>query len=171
MKVLITAASRHGATLEIACAIASTLEAKDIHAPVLRIDEVGPLDGYDAVVLGSAIYMGRWLDAAKDFIDIHLDQIGARPLWLFSSGPLGDLAKAAVEPEDVAALMARTHARGHHLFSGRLTKRELGFGEKVIASAVRAPEGDFRSWPEIDGWATDIARSLEAEAAVPVPAG
>jgi menaquinone-dependent protoporphyrinogen oxidase len=170
MKVLVTAASRHGATLEIACAIASALEDREIDAPVLRIDEIGPLDGYDAVVLGSAVYMGRWLDAAKDYVDDHLDEISARPTWLFSSGPLGDSPKPEIEPEDVAALVVRTRARGHHLFAGRLAKRDLGLGEKVVASAVRVPEGDFRSWPEIDGWAADIARILKSEVATPVPA-
>ena len=69
MKALVTAASRHGATLEIACAIAAALEAKQIEAPVLRVDDVTTLAGYDAVVLGSAVYMGHWLEGAKDFID------------------------------------------------------------------------------------------------------
>lgn len=169
MKVLVTAASRHGATLEIACAIATALEAQHIEAPVRRVDEVKSLAGYDAIVLGSAVYMGRWLEAAKDFVDDHLDEITSRPVWLFSSGPIGDPPKPEIEPEDVAPLVKRTGARNHRLFAGRLERRDLGLGEKVVISAVRAPEGDFRQWPKIDAWAEAIARTLNAEAETPAP--
>lgn len=169
MKVLVTAASKHGSTLEIACAIATALEAKQIEAPVRRIDEVDTLAGYDAVILGSAVYMGRWLETAKDFVDGHIDELTSRPVWLFSSGPIGDPPKPELESEDVAPLVMRTGARNHHLFAGRLQRHDLGLGEKVIISAVRAPEGDFRRWPEIDGWADGIARTLNAEAQTPAP--
>jgi menaquinone-dependent protoporphyrinogen oxidase len=169
MKVLVTAASRHGSTLEIACAVAAALEAREIEAPVLRVGEVGSLTDYDAVVLGSAVYMGHWLDAARDFVDDHLDEITSRPLWLFSSGPIGDPPKPEVDPEDVAPLMKRTRARGHHVFPGRLARRELGLGEKLVTTAVHAPEGDFRPWPEIETWAAAIARTLRSEAQTPAP--
>jgi len=145
------------------------LEAKEIEAPVLPVAEVGALEGYDALVLGSAVYMGRWLDSAKDFVDDHLDEITTRPVWLFSSGPIGDPPKPEIEPEDVVPMVRRTRARGHHLFAGRLAKRDLGLGEKVMVTAIRAPEGDFRRWPEIDGWADTIARTLRTEAETPAP--
>ena len=99
----------------------------------------------------------------------HIDEITTRPVWLFSSGPIGDPPKPDTEPEDVEPLVQRTRARGHHLFAGRLAKHELGLGEKVVASAIRAPEGDFRRWPEIDGWAAAIARTLRSEAETPAP--
>jgi menaquinone-dependent protoporphyrinogen oxidase len=169
MKALVAAASRHGATLEIACAIAAALEAKQIEAAVLRVDEVSSLAGYDAVVLGSAVYMGRWLEGAKNFIDEHIDELTTRPVWLFSSGPIGDPPKPEMEPDDVAPLVQRTRARGHRLFGGRLAKRDLGLGEKVVVSAIRAREGDFRRWHEIDTWADAIAHTLRIEAQTPAP--
>ena len=34
-------------------------------------------------------------------------------------------------------------------------------------AAVRAPEGDFRPWDEIEAWADEIAAALEAQPARP----
>jgi menaquinone-dependent protoporphyrinogen oxidase len=59
MRVLITAATRHDATREIAEAIGAGLSERGIDAETRPIDEVTDLAGYDAVVLGSAVYMGR----------------------------------------------------------------------------------------------------------------
>ncbi|HEX6207581.1 MAG TPA: flavodoxin, partial [Actinomycetota bacterium] len=52
-------------------------------------------------------------------------------------------------------------ARGHRVFPGKLVKKGLSFGEKAIVMALRAPEGDFRDWDEIRGWASEIAEALE----------
>jgi Flavodoxin domain len=54
MTVLVTAASKHGATLEIAEAIARVLAEQGVSAELVPIDEVSDLGRYDAVVLGSA---------------------------------------------------------------------------------------------------------------------
>jgi menaquinone-dependent protoporphyrinogen oxidase len=69
MTVLVTAASKHGATLEIAEAIARVLDEQDASAELVRIDDVQDLGRYDAVVLGSAVYMGRWIEPARKFVE------------------------------------------------------------------------------------------------------
>lgn len=168
MNVLVAAASRHGATIEIAQAIAATLERSNVKAEVMAPDAVESLSGYGAVVLGSAVYMGHWLDPAKRFVDRFASDLAIRPVWLFSSGPIGDPPKPDEEPVDVARLRNRTGARDHRLFLGKLSKGVLGFSERAIAAAFRAPEGDFRSWPEVEKWASGIARVLR-EGPVPVP--
>jgi menaquinone-dependent protoporphyrinogen oxidase len=66
MRVLITAATRHDATREIAEAIGAGLVERGMDAETRPIDEVTDLVGYDAVVLGSAVYMGRWLKSARE---------------------------------------------------------------------------------------------------------
>jgi hypothetical protein len=48
---------------------------------------------YDAVVLGSAVYAGHWLKPARALADRCAAALRARPVWLFSSGPVGDPAK------------------------------------------------------------------------------
>lgn len=63
--------------------------------------------GYDAVVLGSAVYVGRWLEPARELVDAHAEELAARPTWLFSSGPIGDPPKPeaddAVQIAEIAA--------------------------------------------------------------------
>jgi menaquinone-dependent protoporphyrinogen oxidase len=164
MRVLVTAASKHGATVEIAEAIADSMSAAGAAAAVVPPEEVDSLEGYDAVVIGSAVYAGRWLEPAKDLVSRLGDELGRRPVWLFSSGPLGDPPKPEEDPVDVGDLRAATGAREHAVFAGKLDRATLGFGEKAIVLALRAPEGDFRDWDRIRGWARDVVRALDAEA-------
>ena len=56
-----------------------------------------------------------------------------------------------------------THAREHRVFAGKLDRSRLGFFEKAVVIALRAPEGDFRDWDEIRDWASSIASSLQQE--------
>jgi len=165
MRVLVTAASRHGATHEIAAAIAAGLVRRRVEAQACPVEELAGLDGYDAYVIGSAVYVGRWLDGARDLVEAHGDALSARPVWLFSSGPLGppEALKPEGDPVDVGGLVEATRAVEHRVFSGRLDRALLSFAEKAVVVAVRAPEGDFRDWEAIDGFAAGIATRLGAE--------
>jgi menaquinone-dependent protoporphyrinogen oxidase len=161
MKVLVAAASRHGATQEIADAIGRTLAAEGIDASVAAIAEAGDPTGYDAVILGSAVYMGHWLDVATTFVDARRAALSARPTWLFSSGPIGDPPRPnESQAVDVDELMSMTQAKEHRLFAGKLDKGKLGFGERAVMLAFRAAEGDYRDWHEIEDWARSIAGEL-----------
>ena len=129
---------------------------------VARIDNDAPaVAGYDAVILGSAVYFGHWLEAAQRFVEEHREDLVARPVWLFSSGPVGSRLKSDdVHAVDVARIMEMTMASEHRLFAGNLDKSRLGFGERAIMHAVRAAEGDYREWDEIRAWATGILEIL-----------
>jgi menaquinone-dependent protoporphyrinogen oxidase len=163
MKVLVTAASKHGATAEIAQAIGEALAERELDVTVMPSEGVSAVDGYDAVVAGSAIYAGHWLKPAKELVQRNAEALSARPVWLFSSGPVGEPPKPEEEqPVDAAEMLEATAAREHRVFAGRLDRSRLGFAEKAIAVALRAPEGDFRDWNEIRGWASGIADQLQA---------
>jgi menaquinone-dependent protoporphyrinogen oxidase len=170
MKILVTAASKHGSSTEIAQSIGTALAQAGFDASVLAPDDVSSLDGYDAVILGSGIYAGRWLEPARRFIERHEESLAERPVWLFSSGPIGDPPKPDGVPADAPAMVKKIGARGHRVFAGRLDKDDLGLAEKVIVAAVKAPEGDFRKWDEVRAWAATIAAELVAEP-VPTPVG
>jgi len=160
MKVLVTAASRHGATTEVAASIGAALQAAGLEVHVLLPAEVTGLDGYDAAVIGSAVYVGHWLEAVRDLVEREKVALSRIPVWLFSSGPVGDPPKPADESVDSVPLAELVGARGHVVFGGQVDRKRLGFGEKAIMAAVRAPEGDFRSWSEIEAWANEIAAAL-----------
>jgi menaquinone-dependent protoporphyrinogen oxidase len=160
MRVLVTAASKHGATSEIAAVIAERLAEQGMDVVQRLPGDVTDLDGFDAVVLGSAVYAGSWLDAAKGLVDRLGAELHDRHVFIFSSGPLGDPPKPEQDPIDAAPMLEATNARDHRIFAGRLDRSLLGFGEKAIVVALRAPEGDFRDWDTIHAWADDISVSL-----------
>lgn len=156
-KVLVSAASKHGATAEMAEHIAETLRGRGLEVTVAPPGEVKALDGYQSVVLGSAVYAGHWLDDAKDLAGKVTALDPSPEVWLFSSGPIGDPPKPDDDPVDVADILQATGARDHQVFAGKIDKSKLSFGEKAIMLALRAPQGDFREWDEIAAWAGQIA--------------
>jgi len=167
MRILVTAASRHGSTTEMASAIGTALSAAGLEVVVTPMHELDGVAGYNAVVLGSGVYMGRWIPEATEFIERHAIELRARPVWLFSSGPVGDPdPKPEGDPTGIGELVASIRARGHRVFAGRLDRERLGIGEKLVVSAVRAPDGDFRDWEAVGAWAREIAAELKS-----VPAG
>ena len=166
MKVLVTAASRHGATTEVAASIGGVLTAAGHEVQVMHPLEVRGLDGFDAAIIGSAVYMGRWMEPARDLVEREKVALTRVPVWLFSSGPVGDPPTPADESLDGAALAELVGAREHVTFAGQIERRRLGFGEKAIMAAVRAPEGDFRDWDAIEGWARGIAAALARSGAL-----
>ena len=87
-RVLVAAATRHGATYELAEAIGSVIAAHGLSVDVRHLDEVENASAYDALVLGSAVYMGRWTKEARAFLERHERVVATRPTWLFSSGPI-----------------------------------------------------------------------------------
>jgi menaquinone-dependent protoporphyrinogen oxidase len=161
MSVLVASASRHGATAAIARAVASTLRARGIDAELCRVEDVADLSAYEAVVLGSAVYVGKWLEPARRFALDHAAELATRPTWLFSSGPLGEPPRPdAAHAVHVDDLLERTKAREHRLFDGKLDPDELGLVERTVTRAVHAARGDFRDRDAVEDWANSIADAL-----------
>ncbi len=161
MNVLLAVATKHGATHGIADAISEELARLGIVATVRNLESVADLDGYDAAILGSAIYMGQWMPSAHRFVDEHEAALKAMPVWLFSSGALGTDAPVPARPPVALNRMAeRIDAREYRMFAGRLDNEDLSLGERIVTRAVHAPEGDFRDWDAIRAWARDIADNL-----------
>jgi menaquinone-dependent protoporphyrinogen oxidase len=167
MRVLVSAASKHGSTGEIAERIAQVLRAA-LPGDVIDVRSTADAASYDAVVLGSAVYMGRWMEAARGAA-ARIAAGPPRPVWLFSSGPIGDPPKPDADPVDVSGIVTATGARGHRVFAGRLDRHRLGFAEKAMVLALRVADGDFRDWDAIDGWARQIADELSSLPPVAAP--
>lgn len=148
MKVLVAFSSKHGATAGIAERLASRFTARSLQAEAVDIKEKPDPVEYDAVVLGSAVYVGSWQKEAVAFAREHAAELRVRPLWLFSSGPLAE--PSLEEPKSVTELRAMLQPRGHRVFPGALDKAKLSFPEKFVIRAVGAQlnqelEGDFRN--------------------------
>jgi menaquinone-dependent protoporphyrinogen oxidase len=166
MRILVAAASRHGSTSEIANELAKELRRAlpDAGVDVVPLTPGVDLDGYQAAVLGSGVYFGRWLAEARDAIDAHADALRQRPVWLFSSGPVGHSSVPGSEPADAVEIAERIDARDHVVFSGALHREALGLRERAVVGLVRSADGDFRDWPAVRAWTDHIAAALTAPA-------
>ena len=192
-KVLVVYGSRHGATEGIARRIGEVLRAHGLAAPVVSADAVRDeeMRDVDAFVVGSGVYMGRWLKEPTEFLESHPSVLRRRPVWLFSSGPLpgstrskapGDPLTDALGPTEgsgsggrkkLQELAASIGARDHRVFLGRYDPDDppRSFPERVVRMLPMAkgvlPHGDFRNWADIEAWAIEIAAAVSSPA-VPV---
>jgi menaquinone-dependent protoporphyrinogen oxidase len=166
MTVLVAAASKHGATAEIAERIGAELVEQGVDVEVKELDMVGELDRYEAFVLGSGLYLGTWLKEARRFVEMHASELARRPTWLFASGSIVGDPPVDDDPQAVRAglvekLMAVTRAREHKVFAGKLDTRRLGLAERASVRLAHAHDGDYRDWQTIDAWAAAIAHELQ----------
>ena len=154
-------ASRHAATRGIAEVIADELRTSGLEVDLRDADAMANIADYQAVVLGSAVYTGGWLWAAKHFALARSTELRKVPVWLFSSGAIGpEGARTLDDVPEIPELMKATHAREHRLFAGRLDKENLDLAERFVSRVVQAPEGDFRDLGEVIEWAQSIASAL-----------
>ena len=166
MRVLVAAASRHGATAEIAERIAGHLTERGLSVETTTLPAAdGEIARYDAFVIGSAIYLGKWLKDATRFLEGHSAELDAHPTWLFASGSIVGDPPAGDDPKAMRAslaedLIASTHAREHKLFGGKLDNSKLGICERVPVRMAHGREGDWRDWQQVDAWADSIATAL-----------
>jgi menaquinone-dependent protoporphyrinogen oxidase len=163
--ILITYASKYGATAEIALQIGKDIQENGGMVDVKPVEQVKDLASYGAVVLGSAVYAGQWLKEAANFLTVHEAALAEQPVWIFSSGPTGEgdpveLMKGWSFPENLKPIADRIQPRDIAFFGGVLDPKKLNLPEKMIIKALKAPTGDFRDWEAITSWASSIAKAL-----------
>jgi menaquinone-dependent protoporphyrinogen oxidase len=179
MKILVAYASKHGATKGIAERIAQTLGRAGLDVSLKPVDDAGPIEAYDAFVIGSAAFMGGWMGEATTFVRRHRDALAIRPVWLFSSGPVGTErldAKGrdqltAARPKEFDEFARAIQPRDERVFFGAYDPdaAPAGLAEALMTRFMRVmpaarnalPAGDFRDWPAIEAWADGIARELQ----------
>lgn len=168
--ILVTYASKYGATKEIAEKIGQVLGQAGLQADVLPVDGIQDLDPYKAVILGSALYIGKWQKEGAAFLKANEKTLAGRPIWLFSSGPTGngdpvELLEGKRLPTELQPVADRIRPRDIAVFHGHINPDKINFIEKwAIKSLVKKPMGDFRDWSMIVAWTRTIAEALkEAE--------
>lgn len=164
-RVLIAYASKYGATAEIAEKIAETLRADGLDVDVKPAHKVRDLAEYTAVIVGSAVYMGRWRRQASNFLRFNEDALATKKVWLFSSGPTAegdpaDVMEGWTFPKNLQPVADRLQPEDVEVFHGSLDTEKLNFFERWIIKNVKSPVGDFRDWDDIADWAGYIADEL-----------
>jgi menaquinone-dependent protoporphyrinogen oxidase len=146
--------------------LGAALTAQDLRVDVRPAAEVQGVEGYDAVIVGGALYMGRWHRDARRFVKRNAKALQSLPIWFFSSGPLDDSAARNELPpiSQVERMMNWIGARGHRTFGGRLLPDAKGF---IASRMARVHSGDWRDPRLIRAWAGEIAGALRAGPAVP----
>ena len=163
-RVLVTAASRYGSTAEIGEAIARRLSEEGLDVDSVAPERVKDVACYDAIVVGSAVYYGHWLVPATELLRDNAAALAGKPVWLFSSGPIGSRGHELPKGDavDVAELVELSGARGHRVFPGRLDASRLRLRDRALVRAMRAEEGDVRNWDDVDAFALRIAEALQS---------
>jgi menaquinone-dependent protoporphyrinogen oxidase len=161
-RVLVAYASKHGSTAEIAEAVTEELRRSGHETDCERAGDVKALDGYDAVVIGSAVYIKRWRGDAKHLLRKQGKALAEMPFWIFSSGPTGDPADDDpewLEPPKIISRAEELGVREHVVFGGRVAP-DGGPMARSMAENVPEEFRDRRDWNEIRGWARRIAAEI-----------
>jgi len=172
VKVLVAYASKYGSTKGIAEFIGEKLRYHGLDVDVRDVTLAGDLTGYDAFVIGSALFMGHWMKEAKEFVSKNQSTLATKRSWIFSSGPTGaketdKKGRNLLEvsgPIELGDLRSWIHPLEHKVFFGAFFADRLKGTFGVFARMIPKDEqGDFRNWPEIEAWANSIASSLTVQ--------
>ena len=164
MRILIATASRHGSTRELGHWLGSAIAERlygamdSVTVEVLDAADVDGIAGYDAVIIGSGVYMGHWLREARSLVKRERVELENRPVWLFSSGPIDEETPSATSSKWNEA----SWAIEHRVFGGKLDRSELSRFERLVVKLIQADDGDTRSRTDIDEWADAICATLSA---------
>jgi menaquinone-dependent protoporphyrinogen oxidase len=164
-RVLVAYASKHGSTAEIAEAITFELRRSGLDVDCLGAEEARDVDAYAAIVLGSAVYAGRWRREARHFLHQHAAQLARVPFWIFSTGPVGQPAAgrdAWAEPRRVLAHAQELGVRDHLVFGGRVPRDPGSFVERAMLRNTPPEYADLRDWDAIREHAREIAAVVVA---------
>jgi len=167
-KVLVAYASKYGNTAEIAEKISKVLQNAGLYTDVIPVKRIKKSTDYQAVVLGSAVYIGMWRKEAASFLKANVMDLAQKPVWLFSSGPTGagdleEMLEGWKFPSGLKPVADRIHPRDISVFRGAVNMQKLNGLEKWMLNRVQAAEGDFRDWENIVAWAKGIAMEIVME--------
>ena len=164
-KVLVTYASKYGSTGGVADAIGKELCSKDVTSDVALIHNAGNIGSYQGVVIGSAIYMGKWMSEAVDFVKKNKDTLRQMPVAYFlvcmtlSKPTEENRAKVLSYMDSILKAVPEIKPVGIGTFAGALDYNNLSWLNKKILKSKGTPEGDFRDWNAIRAWAREPVRA------------
>jgi menaquinone-dependent protoporphyrinogen oxidase len=157
-RVLVAFATKMGSTRGIANAVGAELLRHGLAVDVRDVREVSSLGDYQAVVLGSAVYLGRWRAEATRFVRQHTADLARSKVWLFESGWMGKKSSAPLATSGGCTRAQSVGTAAPIVFGGCLDPAlATGPIERMVA---RRMAGDYRDWDEIRAWATTIADVL-----------
>ena len=160
-RVIVVVGSRHGGTREMGEWLADGLRASGVDVDLFDADDAPSPEGYDAAIVGGAVYAARWVENVREWTRAHQEALRAMPCWIFSSGPVsGPPFPSDEESVQYGRLLEWTSAREHRCFPGRIDRPNLRAREKAMVITLRVKDCDYRPREEITAWAAAIAAAV-----------
>ncbi len=167
-KVLVAYASKYGSTGGVANAIGKELCRKDVAADVVLIKNDNSISSYQGVIIGGAVYMGKWMSEAVDFVKKNKDALCKVPVAYFlvcmtlSQPTEKNRAKVLSYMDPILKAVPEIKPVGIGTFAGAMDYNNLSWINKKILKSKGTPEGDFRDWTAVRAWADGLCSSLLA---------
>ncbi len=164
-KILVTYATKYGATQGIAEKIGAVLKEKGLEVDVFNVKQVKTIEPYQAVVFGSAAYIMQWRREAVTFVRKHQKELSSKAVWIFSSGPMEDgnpveALKGWLYPKSLKEIIENIQPKDITIFHGMLQKEKLNTIHRWMMEKFPVEKSDYRDWDMIQTWAETIAESL-----------
>lgn len=168
-KILVTYASTHGSTEEIAGVIAGVLHTNGVEVDLLPVRQVHTVDAYRAVVLGAPLYILRLHKDALRFLEEHQQSLtGGIPLALFAGGSIE--TGSAEETREVRLQLDKELAKfpwlepaAVEVVGGSFDPARLKFPWSLIPALKQKPACDLRDWQAIRDWAAGLVTLFQSE--------
>lgn len=154
LPVLVAYATKRESTHEVADAVAATLRELDHAVEVRPAAEVTSLSSYGAVVIGGALYMGRWHHDARHFLSRHREALTHLPVAVFAMGPRttapADIEGSRRQLDAAFAKEPGLEPVSVAIFGGVIDPAKLRFPFRNIGAT------DARDWDAIRSWADTV---------------
>jgi len=168
-KVLIAFATHYGRTFKIAESLAQTLCEDGYQVDIRFAKNVteDDLAGYDAVVLGSCIYIERWHEDAIAFLEKYQSALSQKKVAYYCV-----CALMGMDMEDAAALVEEHYILPMYerfpdiapvdvtAFGGAINYRILLPRDWIMLRLMFMPGGDWTDWEAVSAWADKLSGLL-----------
>jgi menaquinone-dependent protoporphyrinogen oxidase len=181
VRALIAFGTRYGATAGTSEEIAIVLreEGFDVRVANAKKEKIKDISGYELIIVGSGMRMGKWTGEADDFLKKFQKELQQKKLAIFAStmktvsereGKTEDVAKMRKDALDEKVAQYNLHPIALGFFGGVLDynkmdflfKRTMGFLkpqlEKDGFKQTEPDMYDLRDWDEIRSWAKELAK-------------
>ena len=138
------------------------LNISGLHAQAVEAGSLPAPENYDAFVIGSPLYGGKWISIAGLFAALMAERMKEKPVALFSMGalsiknPEAGLAEHKEFLKNLCEVAPSLNVVSDELFTGHLERSNLPWYLKIVDRFAPTPQGDHRDWVKIQKWSKSL---------------